>query len=343
MRLHHRLATILVAAASLLTLPARAAEGFAPDVPGAADHPLIKRFNGSWLAGQRVSDWDAAAVPAAPEFQKADKYKFKDLIELEGKITRLLYVAPRGKSALEVWRNYEQALNAAGFKKRFACERDCSDLYFAWSRQLDPTKGFTWAKGDLDTPTGSRYSLTSALSFDQGRMLVGTLGKPGQEATVLLYTSLAANATTGLVATYLQVVEPKAMATGQVTVDPAALQAGLAAEGRVTLTGLFFDTGKTELKPESKAQLDAMAELLKSQPALKAWIVGHTDNVGGFEANEKLSLARAQAVVAALTAAPYKVDGKRLTARGLASLAPLAGNGDDAGRARNRRVELVAQ
>ena len=115
------------------------------------------------------------------------------------------------------------------------------------------------------------------------------------------------------------------------------------AEGRVTLTGLFFDTGKTELRPESKAQLDAMAELLKSQPALKAWIVGHTDNVGGFEANEKLSLARAQAVVAALTAVPYKVDARRVLPKGLASLAPVAGNGDDAGRARNRRVELVAQ
>ncbi|MFX5813318.1 OmpA family protein, partial [Acinetobacter baumannii] len=61
------------------------------------------------------------------------------------------------------------------------------------------------------------------------------------------------------------------------------------------------------------------------------------------DANEKLSLARAQAVVAALTAAPYKVDAKRLAARGLASLAPVAGNGDEAGRARNRRVELVAQ
>ena len=128
----------------------------------------------------------------------------------------------------------------------------------------------TWAKGDVETPTGSRYGLTSALSPEDGRMLVGTLGKPGHEAHVLLYNSLAANATTGLVATYLQIVEPKAMETGQVTVDPAALQAGLAAEGRVTLTGLFFDTGKTELKPESKAQLDAMAELLKSQPALKA-------------------------------------------------------------------------
>jgi len=313
------------------------------DVPGAMDHPLIKRFAGSWLAGQHVAEWDAATVPAAPEFQKADKYKFKELVELEGKVTRLVYIAPRGKSALEVWRNYQQALNAAGFKPRFVCERDCSDLYFAWSRQLTPTKAFTWAKGYIETPTGNSYNLDSALSHDQGRMLVGTLGKPGQEATVLLYNSVAANAVTGLVATYVQVIEPKAMTTGQVTVDPAALQAGLAAEGRVTLTGLFFDTGKTELKPESKAQLDAMAELLRNQPTLKAWIVGHTDNVGAFDANEKLSLARAQAVVAALTAAPYKVDGKRLVAKGLASLAPVAGNGDDAGRARNRRVELVAQ
>jgi flagellar motor protein MotB len=48
-------------------------------------------------------------------------------------------------------------------------------------------------------------------------------------------------------------------------------------------------------------------------------------------------------VVAALTAAPYQVEARRLTAKGLASLAPVAGNGDEAGRARNRRVELVAQ
>ncbi|KQW45440.1 MULTISPECIES: OmpA family protein [unclassified Roseateles] len=328
---------------ALAFMTAAHAETPKADAPQSADHPLIKRFAGSWLAGQRVAEWDAAAVPASPKVQKADKYKFEELVELEGKVTQTLYIAPRGKAALEVWRNYQQALTAAGLKPRFVCERDCYDLYFAWVRQLQPTKGFVWAKGDVDTPTGSRYSLTSALANDEGRMLVGTLGKPGQEATVLLYTSLAANATTGLVATYVQVVEPKAMATGQVTVDPAALQAGLAAEGRVTLTGLFFDTGKTELKPESKAQLDAMAELLKSQPALKAWVVGHTDNVGSFDANQVLSTERARAVVMALAAPPYKVDAKRLSPKGLASLAPVAGNGDEAGRARNRRVELVAQ
>jgi outer membrane protein OmpA-like peptidoglycan-associated protein len=336
-----RLAAALLAAA--VHASAFAADKPVVDLPGAADHPLIKRFAGSWLAGQRISNWDAAVLPGNAELAKVDGRQYKDPVNLEGKITRTLYIAPRGKSALEVWRNYEQALNAAGFKKRFSCENKCADLYFAWWKTSEPNKGMTWAKGDVETPTGSRYSLTSATSVEEGRMLVGTLGKPGQEAHVLLYNSLAANATTGLVATYIEIVEPKAMETGQVTVDPSALQAGLAAEGRVTLAGLFFDTGKAELKPESKAQLEAMAELLKSQPALKAWIVGHTDNVGGFEANEKLSLARAQAVVAALTAAPYKVDAKRLVPKGLASLAPVAGNGDDAGRARNRRVELVAQ
>jgi len=335
------LAAALLAAA--FAAPALAADKPVTDLPGAADHPLIKRFTGSWLAGQRVSSWDAAVLPGSAELSKADARQYREPVNLEGKITRTLYIAPRGKSALEVWRNYEQALNAAGFKKRFACERGCADLYFAWWKTSEPNKGMAWAKGDVESPNGNRFGLTSAASVEDGRMLAGTLGRPGQETHVLLYNSLAANASTGLVATYLEIVEPKAMETGQVTVDPAALQAGLAAEGRVTLTGLFFDTGKTALKPESKAQLDAMAELLKSQPALKAWIVGHTDNVGGFEANEKLSLARAQAVVAALTAAPYQVDGRRLVAKGLASLAPVAGNGDDAGKARNRRVELVAQ
>jgi len=336
-----RLAFTLLAAA--LHTAAFAADAPTADVPGAADHPLVKRFTGSWLAGQQVSNWNAAVVPGSAELSKADARQFKEPLTVEGKVTRTLYIAPRGKASLEVWRNYEQALMAAGLKKRFSCERNCADLMFAWFKQSEPVKGFNWATGYIETPTGNRYDPRSALSVEDGRMLVGTLGKPGQEATVLLYNSLAANASTGLVATYVEVIEPKAMETGQVTVDPGALQAGLAAEGRVTLTGLFFDTGRTELKPESKAQLDAMAELLKSQPALKAWIVGHTDNVGSFEANEKLSLARAQAVVAALAAAPYKVDAKRLVPKGLASLAPVAGNGEEAGRAKNRRVELVAQ
>jgi OOP family OmpA-OmpF porin len=328
----------LILLALLATTTAKAQH---PDVPGASDPPLIKRFSGSWLAGARSAEWEAAAVPAGPERQKTDERRFQALLELEGRVSQLVYIAPRGKSSLEVWRNYEQALNAAGFKKRWSCERDCANTYFAWSQQLQPTKGFTWAQGYVDTPSGSRYSLTSALSHDQSRFLVGTLGAPGREVHVLLFTSLAANHTTGLVATYLQIVEPKAMTTDQVAVDASAIGQGLKDEGKVALYGVLFDTGKTEVLPDSKAQLDQMAAMLKAQPAIKVYIVGHTDNVGALDANLALSQGRAQAVVAALT--QRGIAPARLLGRGVASLAPVASNASDEGRAKNRRVEMVLQ
>ncbi len=340
----HRLASALLAGFTGLSgIAAMAADAPVADLPGAQDHPLISRFAGSWLAGQFKADWEASPLPAAAELDPKNSDRFKTLLPLEGAVTRTIYIAPVGKSVTEVWRNYQQALAQAGFKALYACEQGCANLYFALARQLKIEQGMQWAKGYVTSPEGNRYSLNGALGAGEAHQLVASLNRGGREVHVLLHVSLANNPSTRQVATLVDIVEPRAMATGQVAVDPAALQAGLAAEGRVTLTGLFFDTGKTELKPESKPQLDAMAELLKAQPALKAWIVGHTDNVGAFDANEKLSLARAQAVVAALTAAPYKVDAKRLAPRGLASLAPVAGNGDDAGRAKNRRVELVAQ
>lgn len=325
----------------LALLAATTAKAQYPDVPGASDPPLIKRFSGSWLAGARSAEWEAAAVPAGPERQKTDERKFQALLELEGRVSQRVYIAPRGKSALEVWRNYEQALNAAGFKKRWNCERDCANAYFAWTHQLQPTNGFTWAKGHVDTPSGSRYSLTSALSHDQSRFLVGTLGAPGREVHVLLFTSLAANHTTGLVATYLQIVEPKTMTSDQVTVDASAIGQGLKDEGKVALYGVLFDTGKTEVLPDSKAQLDQMAAVLKAQPALKVFVVGHTDNVGALDANLALSQGRAQAVVAALT--QRGIAAARLQARGVANLAPVASNASEDGRAKNRRVEMVLQ
>lgn len=331
-----------------LALGAQASDpGAIADVPGSADHPVISRFTGSTLAGWGQQDWAATDLPGVKGAAQGDRRQLADPVRAEGKLTQLFYLGPLGKTALEVFRNHQQALATAGFKPRFSCElKACHDTYFALGKN---TRGqaMRWAKGSLLGAKGNfkgrEFPLTMALSPDEGRMLAGTLTRNGSTLEVLLYTSLAANAYTDRAATYIEIVEPRPMQTGQVTVDASAIAAGLQADGRIALTGLFFDTGKTELKPESKAQLDAMAELLKAQPGLKAWIVGHTDNVGSVDANEKLSLARAQAVVSALTAPPYQVDGKRLTARGLAALAPVAGNGSEAGRAKNRRVELVAQ
>ena len=85
-----------------------------------------------------------------------------------------------------------------------------------------------------------------------------------------------------------------------------------------------------------------MARLLTTDRALKVAIVGHTDTQGVADANVALSQRRAEAVVAALTT-NYKIDAARLKARGVASFAPVATNRTEAGRAKNRRVELVEQ
>jgi outer membrane protein OmpA-like peptidoglycan-associated protein len=332
---------MLAALALMLAYAAAFAAGMPGEVPGGADHPMIKRFTGSTLVGFKRSDWDQTVLPLSARDNVDGKTQLQDKRVVEGKLTRLVYLAPLGKTPLEVHRNYEAALQAAGLKKLYACDGDCSKLYFAWTKTTDIDAGMTWSKGTIASTRGGAYNVESPLNFD-GRMLVGSLAQGGREVFVLLYTSSASDESTRLAATYLEIIEPKAMATGQVTVDAKAMQGGLQADGKIALYGIFFDTGKAELKPESKAQLDEMAKLLQGQPTLRVYIVGHTDNQGSLDANVALSQQRAQAVVAAL-GGTYKVDAKRLQARGVASLAPVATNTTDEGRARNRRVELVVQ
>jgi outer membrane protein OmpA-like peptidoglycan-associated protein len=112
--------------------------------------------------------------------------------------------------------------------------------------------------------------------------------------------------------------------------------------GRVVLYGIYFDTNKTDLKPESEPTLHEMAKLLKSQPTLKLLVVGHTDNVGTFAANIDLSQRRAQAVVNTLVS-KYGIAKERLMPFGDSYAAPVASNKTEEGRAKNRRVELVEQ
>lgn len=314
------------------------------DAPGAQDPAPIHRFAGSWMIGYRAPQWEQTVFPTGPAVDRNGHREWLNTVTVEGQVTRAFYLAPRGKSPLEVHRNYEQALMAAGFKPVFRCDLKCDDLYFGMDDTLHFTRGATWATGSLGTTTGDgRYSIDhGAMSAYDGRFLYGTLPAHGATLHVLIYTSVAENERTGVAATFVQIAEPKAMATGQVTVDAKALQQGLQSDGRVALYGIYFDTGRAVLKPESKPQLDEMAKLLQAQAGLKVYIVGHTDNQGSLDGNLGLSMQRAQEVAQAL-ATGYKIDAKRLQPKGVASLAPIASNGGEDGRARNRRVELVVQ
>lgn len=340
-------ALTLLCALALAGSAARAADDTpTADVRGSADHPLISRFPGSLLVGYGQQDWATTELPGAAGMSKADPHKFADPVQAEGKVTRLYYLGPLGKTPLEIFRNQQQALMAAGFKPRFSCElKPCADAYFALETS-DRGKTMNWAKGALvgvkgNNFKGARWGLPMALGTDEARILAGTLNRGGTPVQVMVYTAEAENEYTDRAASYIEIVEPKAMPSGQVTVDAKAIGQGLQAEGKIALYGVRFDTGKTELKPESAAQLDQMAAVLKAQPTAKVFIVGHTDNVGSLDANLKLSQGRAQAVVAALT--QRGIAANRLQAHGSANYSPVASNASEDGRAKNRRVEMVLQ
>ncbi len=95
------------------------------------------------------------------------------------------------------------------------------------------------------------------------------------------------------------VVETKAMETDLVTVDAKALGDDIAAQGHSTVYGIYFDTGKADIKPESDAALKEIGKLMQERASLKLLVVGHTDNVGALASNMDLSRRRADAVVKA--------------------------------------------
>jgi outer membrane protein OmpA-like peptidoglycan-associated protein len=150
-----------------------------------------------------------------------------------------------------------------------------------------------------------------------------------------------AEAEKGNSAIWLRVVEKQAMEQ-HVVADAASFGNDLKATGHVAVYGIYFDTGKSVLKPESTPALQEVAKLLGADPSLKLWVVGHTDSVGAIEGNMKLAQARAEAVVTALTAS-HVIAAARLKGYGVGPLAPVAPNDNDDGRAKNRRVELVRQ
>ncbi len=138
----------------------------------------------------------------------------------------------------------------------------------------------------------------------------------------------------------LDIIEKQVMQQ-DVVANAAAFQSGLKENGHVEVPGIFFEFGKSDIKAESEPALAEIAKLLRSNPSLKVWVVGHTDSVGLVESNMTLSSARAAAVVQALV--QKGIEPKRLAAHGAGPYAPIASNAAEAGRAHNRRVELVAQ
>ena len=139
----------------------------------------------------------------------------------------------------------------------------------------------------------------------------------------------------------LTIVERAAM-TQAIEADAAAFANDLSTTGHAAVYGIYFDTNKSEIKPESAQAIGEIAKLLQGDPGLKLYVVGHTDGTGGVESNLRLSQDRAQAVIQALVTG-HGIAPARLRSFGNGPFAPVATNATEEGRAKNRRVELVKQ
>jgi OmpA-OmpF porin, OOP family len=299
----------------------------AQDLKGSRDHPLVPRYEASQIVRYATEDFTDYRLFTQPAKHYGGAGKNLDAtIPLEGKLTRITYRGPADRSALEVFRNYEQALKAAGFQTVFACGRDeCGGRNF--NHAVSPRAAYT-AFGEYHAE--QRY-LAARLARSEGDVYVSLYvvlnkagGGPDKDRPMI----------------QLDVIELKAMEERMVVAKADDMQRELGAEGRVAVYGILFDLDKDTLRADSKPQLEEIAKLLKGAPALKVLIVGHTDARGGMDYNQKLSERRARSVVEAIPH-DYGIDRGRLTPVGVGMAAPVSTNRTDEGRGLNRRVELV--
>ena len=251
-------------------------------------------------------------------------------------MTRIYYELVGERTHADVYANYKKALTGAGFKLL----ADGFQVNASQSPEIGSRKwlGVYYAMNEFPASAGVALLQGSATSGGSA-----FLAAKKEQAGGLAYVAIGlTQQRADRVSFLIDVIEVGNVETGLVTIDAEAMGKDIDQYGKVALYGLYFDHDKAVLKSESKPALVEIATLLKARPTLNVYVVGHTDSTGTFAYNLKLSADRARAIVGALVK-DYGIASARLEPHGVASLAPVVTNQSDGGRAKNRRVELVAR
>ena len=325
----------IIAVIGLITIPMVSAS----DLSGAKDHPILKRFGGSVIVGYETKRFEAYELQTSTfksyDFDRKRRVFAKPPLQIEGALTRIWYEAAGDTSSTELIRNYQNELKASKFEILYDSTRDSSAHWNA----------FLYPFSEMKLQNNRHHAIFSAAAKSGIRVSSARLRRPEGDIYVYLVAVEWSKDDKDFKAkrgAYIAVdiIETQPMVQNMVTVNADEMSKSIRDTGRVALYGIFFDSNKTEIKPDSKQALDEIAKLMKKERQLKLHVVGHTDNQGGLEFNMNLSKRRAEAVVAVLTK-EYGIAPNRLTANGIAYLAPVASNATEDGRAKNRRVELV--
>lgn len=329
--------------ALLLSAIVAAGSATAADVAGAADHPQVKRVQGSSIYFRSAADFDALKLATGKvEWSGAEgKVKPFPSVTAEGKRLTNYYRLPSGIGVLEALRNYEQDLREAGFKILFSGRGEAVETVGYNNQIAREVYGMRGTYGSAEEKAQWPFQETDE---SQAAYLSARRSGDGGELFVSVY--LVANKhdqwlqlPLGITLARVDVVEVRAREQRMELVSSKEMAGEIGRNGRVALYGIEFDFDSARLRPESAATLAEIARLLKEQPKLSLLVVGHTDSAGGFEYNRKLSQQRAESVVADLVG--RGVGAARLFPVGVGFAAPVAANTSEEGRAKNRRVELV--
>lgn len=305
--------------------------------PAAAqDHPLLGRYGEAQQVGRWVETYNEANIITGAISDNSHDGRGEGRTRVEGKITLLYYMLPENRSALEAQRNYEASLKSRGFDVAFSCSTSGGGCFNGGSR---PGLFLGIALDEpVDLPRLNGDFVRNYFGQGDARYTYAKLSRP--EGATHVSLAISDNASRGRLIV-ARVVEGAKMETDMIRVASASqMSSDLQTKGWVNVYGILFDFDKADIKPASQPQLQQIADLLKRDPSLRLDVVGHTDNQGGAEYNRRLSDLRAFAIVAEL-ATRYGVERTRLSPIGKGMDVPIASNADEAGRAQNRRVELI--
>jgi len=318
--------------ACMLAMPAAA---LGQDVEGAQEHPMIQRYPGQDIAWQVIENYMPYAIAVGPVtgYRQID-----DWIQTEGRVTRTFYALDGAdRTYSEVYSNYLDALTAQDFdiiaQGVSADRRGAAVGSTNWI-------GVAYGANPVNAPGEPVATLFAGTATSGG---AGSIVARKERAAGTAYVVITVEQhSESYIGTLIDIIEEAPLETGLVVVDAEAIGADMVEYGRVVLDGLVFGFDSAELLAESDAALGEIAAYLNAHPNQRFFVVGHTDGVGAFSYNFSLSGDRARAVIDALVE-QYGIDRERLEPHGVGPLAPLFSNESEAGRDRNRRVELVQQ
>jgi outer membrane protein OmpA-like peptidoglycan-associated protein len=321
-------AAVILIVAVLMTANSISAE----DIDGVVEHPLITRYPGQDIRWQQIENYRPYRVPVGP----VTGYRtIGEWIDTEGRVTRSFYrYQGSERSYAEIYQNYLAALQAQDF--------EILGQGYSPDRRGNQVGSRQWMEvlfaGNPATKPGEVGTMFSGSSSSGG---AGAIVARKERAAGIVYVVLVVEQHSAeYVGTLIDIIEVAAAETGLVVVDAEAIGADISEYGRVVLDGIVFDFDKATLKAESGEALGAIRDYLDANPEKRFYVVGHTDSVGTFAYNQKLSADRARTVVETLKL-DYGIASERLEAHGVGPLVPEFSNESEAGREQNRRVELV--